>query len=64
MSGLHPVTCLTSLTKAEKQKLIDKMIVLCKELCNKPEVLEEMGISHTRVKRIIKEGEEICSGST
>jgi hypothetical protein len=64
MSGLHPVTCLTSLTKAEKQKLIDKMIVLCKELCDKPEVLEEMGISHTRVKRIIKEGEEICSSST
>ncbi len=64
LSGLHPVTCLTSLTKSEKQKLIDKMIVLCKELCDKPEVLEEMGISHTRVKRIIKEGEEICSGST
>ena len=60
LSGLHPVTCLTSLTKAEKQKLIDKMIVLCKELCDKPEVLEEMGISHTRTKRIIKEGKEIC----
>lgn len=64
LSGLHPVTCLTSLTKAEKQKLIDKMIVLCKELCDKPEVLEEMGISHARVKKIIKEGVEICSSST
>ncbi|KYG79307.1 ATPase [Roseivirga seohaensis] len=61
LSGLHPVTCLTSLTKAEKQKLIDKMIVLCKELCEKPKVLEEIGISRTRIKKIIKEGEEICS---
>ncbi len=60
LTGLHPVTCLASLTKAEKQKLIDKMIVLCKELCDKPEVLEEMGISLTRTKRIINEGKEIC----
>lgn len=60
LSGLHPVTCLTSLTKAEKQLLIDQMIVLCKELCERPEVLEEIGISHTRTKRIIKEGKEIC----
>ncbi|MBI0398094.1 restriction endonuclease [Cyclobacterium marinum] len=62
--GLHPVTCLTSLTKAEKQKLIDKMIVLCKELCEKPQLLEEIGISQTRVKKIIKEGKEICSRNT
>ncbi|MEQ9438411.1 MAG: restriction endonuclease [Cyclobacteriaceae bacterium] len=64
LSGLYPVTCLTSLTKVEKQMLVDKRIVLCKELCQKPEVLEEMGISHSRVKRIINEGAEICSSST
>lgn len=60
LSGLHPITCITSLTKAEKQVLIDKMIVLCKELCEHPEPLEEMGISPDRAKKIIKEGKEIC----
>ena len=64
LSGLHPVTCLTSLTKAEKQLLIDKMIVLCKELCEKPKLLEEIGISDRRIKKIIEEGEEICSHGT
>ena len=56
LSGLHPVT----LSKAEKQKLIDKMIVLCKELCERPEILEEMGIAPSRVSKIIEEGTQIC----
>ena len=60
LSGLHPVTCLTTLSKAEKQKLIDKMIVLCKELCERPEILEEMGIAPSRVSKIIEEGTQIC----
>lgn len=59
--GLHPVTCLTSLTKVEKQKLIDKMVVLCKDLCDRADLLEEIGISKRRIKSVIKEGKEICS---
>lgn len=31
-SGLHPLTALTTLTKSEKNKLLDTGIVLCKEL--------------------------------
>lgn len=61
LSGLHPITCLTTLTKSEKQQLIDKMVVLCKELCDKPKVLNEIGISDKRIRGILKEGNEICS---
>lgn len=39
ISGLYPVTCLCSLTKAEKKTLLDKKVVLCKELIKKPEHL-------------------------
>ncbi|HLR91356.1 MAG TPA: hypothetical protein VK040_10390 [Balneolaceae bacterium] len=35
-SGLHPLTALTTLTKAEKTKLLDEGIVLCKELHGNP----------------------------
>lgn len=59
-SGLHPVTCITSLSRNEKEKLLNKNIVLCKKLCKVPEVLQEIGIAEPRAKRIIKEAENIC----
>lgn len=58
--GLHPITCITSLTKAEKNQLIKKMIVLCKTLCEKPGILSTIGINKIRAKKIIDEGKSIC----
>ncbi len=60
-SGLHPLTCLTSLTKREKQGLLNKGIVLCKELCDAPHLLETMGIKELQLKSIIKEANELCN---
>jgi len=59
-TGLHPITCITSLTRAEKSQLLDKMIVMCKNLCATPNVLLEIGISEPRAKRIIEEANNIC----
>lgn len=59
-TGLHPVTCITSLTRAEKNQLLNKMIVMCKVLCANPSVLSEMGINEARTKRIIEEANNIC----
>ena len=52
-SGLYPLTCLTTLTMHEKQLLLDKKIVLCKELCNKPPLLSIANIPAQRKKAII-----------
>jgi hypothetical protein len=60
-SGLHPLTCLTTLTKEEKQNLLERKIVLCKEICHNPKVLDELKITPTRTKKILQEGEELCS---
>lgn len=60
-SGLHPLTALTTLTKAEKSKLLNKGIVLCKELYENPQLLEEIGIPKTRHKNILKDSKELCS---
>ena len=59
-TGLHPVTCITSLTRAEKNQLLKKMIVMCKDLCAAPNVLLKIGISESRAKRIIEEAKNIC----
>jgi len=60
-SGLYPVTCLTTLTKKNKQKLLSKGKVLCKELCASPELLESIGIKKRQHKKILKEAHELCS---
>jgi hypothetical protein len=60
-SGLHPLTALTTLTKAEKTKLLDEGIVLCKELHESPKLLEKIGIDKKRHKKILEDSEILCS---
>ena len=59
-AGLHPLTALTTLTKAEKTKLLDKGIVLCKELHENPTFLEQIGIDKPRHKKILEDSQELC----
>jgi hypothetical protein len=60
-SGLHPLTALTTLTKAEKTKLLDKGIVLCKELHKNPYLLEQIGVPKPRHKTILEDSEKLCT---
>ncbi len=59
--GLYPVTCLTSLTKNEKQQLIDKNIVLCRELCEKPQLIDGLAVSGTRLRSFQHELKELTA---
>lgn len=59
-SGLHPLTCLTTISIAEKQKLLNEDIVLCMELCDKPNLLKTVGIDETRHNKILNEAHELC----
>ncbi|MEY8021384.1 ATP cone domain-containing protein [Muriicola sp. SD30] len=59
--GLHPLTSLTTLTKAEKSELLDEGIVLCKEINENPSLLEQIGIPKQRQKNILKDSEELCT---
>lgn len=59
--NLYPITCLTTLTSLEKDKLLVLEILLVMELIKVPEVLERIGISDKRSKNIIKEASELCN---
>ena len=59
-SGLHPLTALTTLTKAEKTKLLDEGIVLCKELHETPKILEQVGVPKSRHKNVLEDSRELC----
>jgi hypothetical protein len=56
-SGLHPVTALQTLTKAEKQQILDKGIVLCRNL--KPNTLRDINVSERRINKAIAEVREL-----
>ncbi len=58
--GLYPITCLTSLTKSEKQQLLDKKIVLCKEINNNSSILQEIGLKSNRIEIILQETHQLC----
>jgi len=58
---LYPITCLTSLTAAEKEKLLILDILLVKELVNNTESLDKIGLSANRMRNVIKEASGICN---
>lgn len=60
ISGLHPLTALTTLTKNEKTKLLDLGVVLCREIYEQPDVLNQIGISKPRHKNILEDAKELC----
>jgi hypothetical protein len=62
-SGLHPLTALTTLTKAEKTKLLDEGIVLCKELHESSILLKKIGIDKTRFKKVLEDSEALCKST-
>ncbi len=57
---LYPVTCLTTLSRAEKDKLLILEVILVKELSHNAAILEKIGISGNRIKNVLKEVSELC----
>jgi hypothetical protein len=63
-SGLYPITCLTSLSKNEKQILLNKQIVLCKDVLNDETILRQAGVSAGRINSILAEVNQLCRHSS
>jgi hypothetical protein len=59
-ANLYPVTCLTTLTLAEKDKLLILDVILVKEIINNSDSLDRIGLSSNRIKNVLKEASELC----
>ena len=57
---LYPVTCLTTLSLSEKDKLLVLDVILVKEIINNSDSLEKIGLSPNRIKNVLKEASELC----
>jgi hypothetical protein len=62
-SGLHPVTCLTTLSVKLKRQLLEKGIITCRDLIAGPQVLLEFGLSQPEIDEAIDEAYAICESS-
>ena len=59
-TGLYPLTCLTTLSDEEKKWLLEKEIILAKDIENHQKLLTKAGINSTRIKTIIDESTKLC----
>ena len=59
-SGLHPVTCLTTLSVGIKQQLLNRNIVLCKEMSQNKNVLQTLGLDAPQITQAEKEIRQLC----
>lgn len=62
-AGLHPITSLTTLNKAEKRFLLDQKVALSQELLEHPELLHRAHISQARQITILNEVRSLCQHS-
>jgi len=59
-SGLFPITSLISLSKREKSLLLEEGIVLCREIDQNPGLLNKLGISNAKIKKVLDDIKELC----
>jgi len=58
--GLYPITVSTLLTKREKQFLISRDVILCRDLKEDSFFLDKLGVSDIRKKKILSEINKLC----
>lgn len=58
-TGLFPITVLTLLNRKQKGELLDKGIVLCRQLLQQKGVLDTLGLTGNKQKKVIEELEQI-----
>lgn len=56
----HPVTCLTTLSDAQKSALLGEGVVLCHDIVRAPELLEKIGMGKDAVTEAIAEASGLC----
>lgn len=57
---LHPLSCLTVLTQKERESMYQRGLVLCKDVKDDPNVLENAGITGKKVDAVLQEAHHLC----
>lgn len=57
--GLHPLTCLTTLSRSHKQRLLDMGLVLSKEVAETPGALRAIGLPEAKIALVREEARQL-----
>jgi len=60
-AGVHPLSCLTTLSSAQKRSLMAAGVVLCRHLCDNTSTLSSLGLTEEDIARTLEEAKEICN---
>lgn len=63
-TGLHPLTCLTELSKSYKKELLDQGVVTCKVLAEDPKYLDRLSMNQKKKERVLQEVNAMCFNNT
>jgi hypothetical protein len=58
---IYPVTALTTLTIAEKDKLLAQQILTARDLIESSDVLHKIQLSTNRIKNVLREANQLCN---
>ncbi len=59
-AGLHPLTCLTTLSSAHKRLFLDRGLILCKEILENKNLLRDIGYNESKIEEIEQEINNLC----
>lgn len=59
LAGVHPLTCLTTLSRKEKSALLERDLVLARHLLDRKSFLSELGLSQRRISKVTSEAEKL-----
>jgi len=60
---MYPITVLSSLSQSQKQQLLEKGIVLCRDICQNHEALQGFAFPKHTFENVIKEVEFVCNNT-
>lgn len=57
---LYPLTCITSLSGKEKERLLANKVLLCEDLLKDEKHLDEIGVNKRKKSAILSEAQDLC----
>lgn len=60
-SGMYPITVLQTLSQTQKKNLIEKGVIVCADLVDKPNVLRHMHISQNKMEKVLAEAHKLTT---
>lgn len=58
-TGAFPLTCLSTLTRKDKERLLAKKVLMLKTLVDQPNLLEEIDLSSQRIDKVLAEAKTL-----